>query len=334
MRVQNHFNHGIFDGPFLVSPADALGRDAIDLSDGEWAERVEFHVDEKTAGVRPPPPGDDVSTPRLSPQTPSTLFNSMIAPLTPLAIRGAIWYQGCSNHIYPEPYADLQDLLVKSWREAFRNPSLVFIGTQLAGFREHRPENPLPDDWWRPLSPVESRSACSFAYIREAQERLLDEPRCGLACAIDLGDHSDIHPARKKPVGERLALEAMRVAYGDTTAASPPRATGASLVVEPQRPEMPVSVAVAVTTDTDSLTPFSIPASAHLFALVDNDGSCAWADATVLPDGSLRVVSPKILHPVRVEYAFSDYPPEAALLHRSADGLPLLPFRHSVDQGL
>ncbi|MBR1608894.1 MAG: hypothetical protein IJ678_04680, partial [Kiritimatiellae bacterium] len=204
VRVMNHFSSGNFKDEVSISCFGAEPA-KIALDGGEWAERTEFVVDPEKAGVRPPVP-DGAETPRLSAQTPSTLFNAMVAPFAHLAVHGAIWYQGCSNSQRPQNYARLQDALVAAWREAFRNPDLVFIGTELSAFREQRPGDRLAEDWWRALSPDESALSGGFAPIREAQRRLLDMPGCGLACTIDVGDAFDIHPARKRPVGERLAL--------------------------------------------------------------------------------------------------------------------------------
>lgn len=322
VRVQNHFNVGSFCDKLTVA-LDGTD-EIIDLSGGEWAERVEFHVDTDKVGVRPDVPSD-AYTPRTSPQTPSTLYNSMIAPFTPLALRGAIWYQGCSNRGNPKDYAPLQDLLVASWREAFRNKDLVFLGTQLSAFWSHNPDARLPDDWWCALPPEESRTGFSFVDIREAQERLLNSPGCGLACIIDVGDHSDIHPCRKRPVGERLAQEAMRLAYGDASALPSPRAISATREGSAVRVAFRDAAVGLVSAAGAAVAP-----ETHLFALAGDDGSYAWAEAKIEADGSVVVASPAVSRPVRVEYAWSDFPPEEAQLHRASDGFPLFPFRLEV----
>ncbi|MBQ7667299.1 MAG: hypothetical protein IJS46_04815 [Kiritimatiellae bacterium] len=335
VRVQNHFGGGAFCGKTWIS-AGGCDPVKVDLEGGEWLERLEFKVDRAKAGIRPPVNSGN-ETPRMSAQVPSTLYNAMVAPFLPLSPRGAIWYQGCSNRDQPEEYAALQDLLVEAWREAFRVPDMVFIGTQLSAWRRHAPSERMPDDWWKALSPLESCSGpegeCAAGFgqsaIREAQMRLLDAPLCGLACSIDVGDHSDIHPRRKKPVGERLAHEAARVAYGDASATPGPRAVSA------RREGAAVRVAVrdgdgGLVIGADGAPAQSAPAldaSEHLFSLEDASGAWEWASGKVESDGSILVSSPNIANPVHVFYAFGDSPPEEHLLHRASDGLPLFPFR-------
>lgn len=332
-RVQNHFATGYFRGALTVTLDGDESGDPLEIriGDDDWLERLEFTVDPTKAGIRPPV--DDSPSPYHSQQLPSTLFNAMVAPFKPIAFRGAIWYQGCSNRDNPEPYARLQDLLVRCWRDAFREPDLVFIGTQLAAFKEHCPEQRLPDDWWRALTPGESVTDISFVPIRSAQERLLDKPGCGLACTIDVGDHSDIHPSRKRAVGERLAHEAMRLAYGRADALPGPRAEAA-------RREAGAAVRVTFWDCPGGLEmraegaerprSANVGAAEHLFALRDaHGGRLLWADARIESDGSVLVSSPDVTDPDLVQYAWSDFPP-AADLRRRSDGIPVFPFSLSV----
>ena len=151
IRHQNHYVTGRIEGPVSVALADGTGRPA-ELQDGEWAERVEFHVDPAFAGTRPPVPTDNADV-RTSPQTPSTLFNAMVRPFVRFPMRGAIWYQGCSNAGMPEKYRELQREIVEDWRKAWNDPKVVFVGTQLSAFRAHRPGNRLSDDFWKDDEP-------------------------------------------------------------------------------------------------------------------------------------------------------------------------------------
>ena len=255
--------------------------------------------------------------------TPATLFNAMIHPLSFLPVRGAIWYQGCSNADDPIKYRDWQREIVEDWRAAWNDPEFVFIGTQLAGYRSYRPNNRLPDGFWKNDKPGEFTG---FAPIREAQMVLLDMPRCGLATALDVGDPFDIHPSRKRPVGERLAHEAMRIAYGDASAPPGPRGVRARVVG-------PGAVRVFLR-DTGAGLELrgDISSSAHLFALFGEDGTGEWADARIDEDGTILVSAPSVAEPVRVEYAWSGYPPNPCL-YRRADGIPLFPFRLEAARG-
>ena len=315
IRHQNHFMTGRIEGPVTIALAGTDDiREALD--GGEWFERVEFHVDPAFAGVRPPADSFEAS-PRSSQQTPATLFNAMVAPFVRFPMRGAIWYQGCANAGAPEKYRDFQREIVEDWRRAWNDPGFVFVGTQLAAYRAHQPKARLPDDFWKGDTPG---SNPGYAPIRNSQTVLFDIPGCGLACAIDAGDAFDIHPSRKRIVGERLAHEAMRLAYGDASALPGPRGVAAEALADG-------TVRVELRDAGEGLeSRGDISAAAHLFALFGEDGKGAWADARIGEDGALRVSAPGVARPVRVEYAWSAYPP-APCLYRKGDGLPLFPFR-------
>lgn len=315
IRHQNHFMTGRIEGPVTIALAGADDtKEALD--GGEWSERVEFHVDPAFAGVRPSVDAIEDS-PRSSQQTPATLFNAMVAPFVRFPMRGAIWYQGCSNAGAPEKYRDFQREIVEDWRRAWNDPDFVFIGTQLAAFRAHQPKSRLPDDFWKGDTPT---GHPGYAPIRDSQTVLFGIPGCGLACAIDAGDAFDIHPSRKRVVGERLAHEAMRLAYGDASALPGPRGVAAAADADG-------TVRVELRDAGEGLeSRGDLSAAAHLFALFGEDGTGEWADARIGEDGALRVSAPGVARPVRVEYAWSAYPP-APCLYRKGDGLPLFPFR-------
>lgn len=319
IRHQNHYMTGRIAGPVSVALADGSGS-PVELQDGEWAERVEFHVNPAFAGIRPTVPSDDADV-RSSSQTPSTLFNAMVKPFVRFPMRGAIWYQGCSNAGEPVKYQDYQREIVEDWRTAWNDPDFVFIGTQLSAFHAHRPNDRLPDDFWKDDTPD---SHPGYAPIRDSQAVLFDIPGCGLACTIDAGDAFDIHPSRKRIVGERLAHEAMRLAYGDATALPGPRGAAATADADG-------AVRVALRDAGEGLElRGDVSAAAHLFALFREDGTGEWADARIDDDGALVVSAPGVERPVRVEYAWSAFPP-APCLYRKNDALPLFPFRLSVD---
>ncbi|MBP5330010.1 MAG: hypothetical protein J6Y75_08970 [Spirochaetaceae bacterium] len=136
---------------------------------------------------------------------PNALFNSMIAPVIPYALRGVLWYQGESNDPNPDEYEERFSALIKGWRKKLCKASLYeknelpFIFAQLPNFK---PENDYEEDSW-PL-------------LRDAQRKTLCLPQTGMAVTIDCGEWNDLHPENKKPVGTRLAAEACRIAYGKT----------------------------------------------------------------------------------------------------------------------
>jgi len=128
---------------------------------------------------------------------PSALYNAMIHPLLPTALRGVIWYQGESNVGRAGEYAKLFPALISDWREGFVQPEMPFYWVQLANYGNGgRPDG------------------TDSAALREAQETALALPATGQALAIDVGHATSIHPRNKQAVGHRLALIALRRAYG------------------------------------------------------------------------------------------------------------------------
>jgi sialate O-acetylesterase len=129
----------------------------------------------------------------------STIYNAMVAPLVPYALRGAIWYQGESNASQPNEYAELFPALIKSWRKSWAREDFPFLFVQLANFMA------------RQQQPVEPKS---WADLRQSQTRTLAVPQTGMAVTIDIGAANDIHPRNKQDVGNRLALWALAKTYG------------------------------------------------------------------------------------------------------------------------
>jgi sialate O-acetylesterase len=133
------------------------------------------------------------STQPWSPVKPGVVFNSMINPLIPFRIAGAIWYQGESNTVAPSTYKDLMEKLIAEWRKQFQS-DLPFYYVQIA--------------------PYSGYSGESGTLIREQQGKMLDIPKTGMVVISDLVDDvEDIHPQFKKPVGERLANVALAGTY-------------------------------------------------------------------------------------------------------------------------
>lgn len=133
---------------------------------------------------------------RGNPCSPSILFENMIRPLAGLSLRGVIFYQGESNTGIPTDYEGLMKNLIADWRNLFENPHLPFLQVLLAGYHEPSPFDPSSE----------------WARIRFAQLRAAEENLC--ATALDLGESANIHPARKREVGERLAAATLTQAYG------------------------------------------------------------------------------------------------------------------------
>ena len=234
---------------------------------------------------------------------PGVLFNAMIAPILPYNIKGVIWYQGESNVPQHKEYRTLFPSLINGWRKRWKQPELPFLFAQLSSYNPQITE-PVLSDW---------------AYLREAQSYELQLPQTGMVVTIDVGDRTDLHPKRKKEVGNRLALNAFKIAYGfkDVINTGPAyllskkegksihllfRNTGSGLMIKGER-----------------LLGFSIAGA---------DKNFVAADAVI--KGEIVIVSnPAVAEPVYVRYAWSNAPLEANLFNR--EGLPAAPFRTDKD---
>jgi sialate O-acetylesterase len=160
---------------------------------GEWEKAAEeAEAGGKVALTMPDGPKD----PRSHPWRASGLWNAMIAPLTPYAIAGTIWYQGESNADFAYQYRKVFATMIQQWRSSWGEGDFPFLFVQLASWS---PGAKNPDAW---------------ATLRESQEKTLALPKTGMAVAIDIGDSFDIHPKNKQEVGRRLALAAEGTAYG------------------------------------------------------------------------------------------------------------------------
>ncbi|MCI4670679.1 MAG: sialate O-acetylesterase [Bacteroidia bacterium] len=130
-----------------------------------------------------------------SPRAPGILYNAMIHPLVRYKIKGITWYQGESNRWRPHSYQRLMLKLIEAWRAEW-GEELPFYFVQIA-----------PYDYLR------LRGQAGAPYIREAQLQTLVSPHTGMVVTADVGDSTDIHPHRKKEVGERLAYWALAKDY-------------------------------------------------------------------------------------------------------------------------
>jgi sialate O-acetylesterase len=226
---------------------------------------------------------------------PSRLYNAMIAPLVPFALRGAIWYQGESNASRAEEYRALFPRLLHSWRAAWGQGDFGFYFVQLANFRT----NADPRMW---------------AELREAQTLALTLPATGMAVTIDIGNSTDIHPKNKQDVGKRLALWALAQEYGRDLVKSGPlyrRATVSGSALE-----IAFEHARGLAT-RDGEAPRG-------FELAGSDRVYHPAEARI--EGERVILSsPAVPRPVAARYAWKDDPLEANLVNGA--GLPASPFR-------
>lgn len=235
---------------------------------------------------------------------PAALFNQMINPLIPYAIRGAIWYQGESNASRAYQYRQLFPLMINDWRIRWGQGYFPFLYVQLANFLD-KDTIPRMDSW---------------AELREAQLFSLNLPATGMATAIDLGEMYNIHPKNKQEVGRRLSLIARAMVYGEVLQYSGPLYESAQFI------------------DNEAIISFSETGSGLMaangtlkgFAVAGSDQVFHWAQARI--EGEKVIVwSEKVPHPVAVRYGWSNNP-DATLYNR--EGLPASPFRTDTWPGV
>jgi sialate O-acetylesterase len=258
----------------------------------------------------PKPPIEPGKGP-IGPGIPTVLYNSMIAPLIPFAIEGAIWYQGESNAGAADLYRTLFPRMITDWREHWGQGDFPFLFVQLANWLPRKDE-PSDEPW---------------AHLREAQTLALKLPHTGMAVIIDIGDAKDIHPRDKMDVGHRLALWALRDTFGKKVVASGPLYSGMKIEGDKIRISFTEIGGGLIIGAAPSMQP-SVEPEKPLgelvgFAIAGEDGKFVWAKAVI--DGETVVVSSdKIAKPTMVRYAWANNP--ACNLYNK-EGLPASPFR-------
>lgn len=278
-----------------LQPASAGGEKLLRLA-GTWKAK---------AG----PAWKDIQLPFPTPkvghyQTVPGMYNGMIAPLEPFAIKGALWYQGEANGPRWLQYRRLLPTLIADWRERFQVGDFPFLIVSLANY------NPLQKD---PVQP-------GWAEIRESQWRTVRKvPNTGLAMTIDIGDGGNIHPKNKQEVGRRLSLVARNLVYGekdviysgpefDEMQIEPPKGDRIRLYFKH------VHGGLTIKPGDEKLTGF---------AIAGPDKNFVWADAVI--DGDTIVVSsPDVPDPKYVRYGWA-WNPLVNLYNK--EGLPAITFR-------
>ena len=251
--------------------------------DAEWKEV------EAACGPAPwnPPPGPG------SPFRPAGLAVTMVQEAAPAALSGIIYYQGEQDAEATDQYDTLMILLIRRWRELFRDAELPFLFVQL----------PMWLNWY-----AEDRR--SWAKLRLAQAAVRDTVRnTGMICLLDEGEYGNIHPTNKRPVGERLAELAGAMLYGNGKVS--PRATGK--YTEGRTLAVCLSAPVAA---KDGKAP-------RLLEIAGEDGEYVPAEAEIR-DAELLLSADGVENPVRARYAWTDWSDQVNLA--GDGGLPLEPF--------
>jgi sialate O-acetylesterase len=243
----------------------------------------------------------------LGPNTfPSQLYNAMIAPITAYAIKGGLWYQGESNAHEAYAYRTLFPELINNWRNKW-GYEFPFFWVQLANFQAADAQ-PVESDW---------------AELREAQSKTLALPQTGQAVIIDIGEAYDIHPRNKQDVGLRLAISALKVAYGKDVVYSGP-------VYQSMKVEGNKVVLSFANTGTGLITKDKYGYVSG-FAVAGADKKFVWAKGYI--EGNTVVVySESVASPVAVRYAWGNNPDDASLYNKEL--LPASPFRTDTWPGI
>lgn len=286
------------DGGFRGTPEQLY----LETGSGNIALAGPWHYKLGTENLPPRPSG-------VGPNSkPSLLFNTMIYPLMPFAIQGAIWYQGEHNVSEACRYRELLPMMIRDWRKQWGQGEFPFLIAQLANYR---PQSDVPgESWW--------------AELREAQHMALSEPNTGMAVTIDIGNARDIHPRNKQDVGKRLALAARNIAYGESLVYSGP-------VYESMRIKKD-KVILEFGHVGEGLKTLDGEQSVKAFAIAGEDQTFKGAETYIRGKNKVVVYSEEVKAPVAVRYAWADNPGEVNL-YNSAD-LPASPFRTDQWEGI
>jgi sialate O-acetylesterase len=259
----------------------------------------------KKKAEQPQPAGQPTPQPLVPPETPqqaaakfSTLYNSLIHPLTPFKIQGILWYQGETNSQRAFQYRPLLTKLITSWRSAWGEGDIPFLIIQLANFDA---SYLIPGAW---------------AELREAQAQVASTvPNSGLAVTIDTGGpKGNLHPVNKEEAGSRAALVALKVAYGKDVVASGP--TYESV-------EFRGDTAIVKLTNVGSGLEAKGDPKPKGFFVAGDDRIFRPAEAEIDGD-TVKVRSNQVSKPVSVRYGWLDNPTCTLYNH---EGLPAVPFR-------
>ena len=289
VRITNNNGKGGFvpDKPYYLFS----GSDTVSLV-GLWQYRVgEVYIPRTASGGG----GGFVS----AQNSPAALYNGMIAPVINYTIKGFLWYQGESNITRATEYAQLQMAQIKDWRKKWNLGDLPFLLVQMPNYGDYT------------YQPVES----GWATFREAQTKALSLPNTGMAVIIDIGEWNDIHPWNKKDVGDRLALIAEKIAYGENIVHSGPLYQSASINGNKITVSFTNTGSGLTTNDGEELSEFAIAGADKKFvpakAKIEGDKIIVWGG--------------EVPNPMYVRYAWADSPPYPNLYNK--EGLPASPFR-------
>ncbi|MBN1804334.1 MAG: hypothetical protein JW837_03715 [Sedimentisphaerales bacterium] len=277
---------------------DDYAQKCKDYDSGKTQEKYEEELAKwKLASEKAPKKPHQPKNPHLDQHSPCVLYNSMIAPLVPYAIRGVTWYQGESNGPTAEIYDLIMETLIRDWRNAWGQGDFPFLYVQLANYGKNA-DQPC--------------GGGSTTRVRKAQLKNLSIPNTAMTVTIDIGEAKNIHPKNKQDVGLRLALQALALAYGEDVTYSGP-----------------IYNYMLIDGNTIRLY-FKYVGSGLMakdgkldgFYIAGEDRNFVSADAKIYGD-TIIVSSPKVERPVAVRYAWDENP---IISLYNKEGLPASPF--------
>ncbi len=239
---------------------------------------------------------------------PTLLFNSMVNPLIPYAIQGAIWYQGETNAGRAYQYRKAFPLMITDWRQRWNQGDFPFYFVQLASFN---------------AANGSTKNGSTWAELREAQTNTLSLPNTGMAVTIDIGESKDIHPRNKQDVGKRLAAIALHNLYQKNGEWSGPLYQAMKTVGN--------KIELSFTHAANGFIANDKYGYIKGFEIAGADHKFYFAQVQVSGD-KLIVYSDKVVAPVAVRYAWADDMPEANLYNK--EGFPAVPFRTDTWKGI
>ena len=275
---------GFYSGQMLIYPQGA--RSEAQPLKGDWVYRKI-----KLSGPMPMHPANQ--TTRIGPNTLGALYNAMINPITPLACRGVIWYQGESNTNNPKLYRKVFPTMVAAWRKKFNQGNIPFYYVQIAPYRYTKDNGGVK--------------------IREVQRECLKLiPNSGMVCIMDKTTVDNIHPPYKEAVGNRLAFWALSNIYGINIPYSGPLFKKA--VFKNKQVIVYFDYADGLMTKREPLSGFE---------LKDKNGHWHKAQARII-NNTVLVASEEVRKPVAVRYAWKN---DATATLWNKAGLPASSFR-------
>jgi len=225
------------------------------------------------------------------------LYNAMIAPLMPYAIKGVIWYQGESNCNNSKQYRVLFPIMITDWREKWGQGNFPFLFVQLPNINKPATEPVQGEDRW--------------PGVREAQAKAMSVPNTGMATIIDVGDPDEVHGKDKIDVGVRLSLVARHLVYGEDIVYTGPiydsmKVEGNKVLITFKNTGGGLAIGTPPWTPSGKIPP--VASELKGFAIAGADKKWVWAQARINGD-QVVVSSDQAPNPAAVRYGWADNPP-------------------------